>query len=272
MDLGLTGRVAVVTGGSKGIGFAAARQFLLEGARVAICARRADELEAAARELRALGEVYHEAVDMTDQAAVFAFAAHVHERLGGPDCWVNNVGATVQRSGEVYTPEEIDSISKICFHSAIYGAEAAFCYMKHTGGAILNISSLAARCGTAGRSTLYAPLKAAVVSLATTLAGEYAAYGVRVNALLPGFTLTPAVASTIPKEELARNAEGTLLHRPALPEEMAKPIVFLCSQAASYITAASLEVSGGRSVVLNPSYSYERKEAEESQHGKEPSP
>lgn len=149
----------------------------------------------------------------------------------------------------------------MCFKSAIYGCQAAFRYMKHTGGSIVNISSLAARCGTVGRSTLYGPLKSAVANLATMYAGEYAAYGVRVNAVLPGFTLTPAVARTIPDEELERNAQGTLLHRPAQPEEIAAAVVFLCGNRASYITATTLEVSGGRSVVLNPSYSYDQRTA-----------
>ena len=88
-------------------------------------------------------------------------------------------------------------------------------------------------------------------------AAEYAADGIRVVSLLPGFTVTPAVRATIPQDELDRNARGTLLRRVAEPEEIARPIVFLCSGAASYITATSLEVSGGRSVVLNPEYAYE---------------
>ena len=91
-------------------------------------------------------------------------------------------------------------------------------------------------------------------------AAEYAAYGVRVNAVLPGFTVTPAVARTIAQAELDSRTKDTLLRRPADPREIAEPIVFLCSQGASYITAASLEVSGGSSVVLNPAYSYERRE------------
>ena len=85
--------------------------------------------------------------------------------------------------------------------------------MKDHGGAIVNISSLAARCPTAGRSTLYGPMKAAIVNLTQTLAGEYAAYGVRVCCVMPGFTATPAVKATIPPEELAYNAAGTLLNR-----------------------------------------------------------
>lgn len=263
MELGLKGKVAVVTGGSKGIGHAAAVQFLREGAKVAVCARGAAELEQAAAALKGLGEVYYEPVDATDREAVFAFAAHARERLGGLDCWVNNVGAPGPKASERYTPAEIDQVARINFHSAVYGCEAAFSYMKQTGGSIVNVSSLAARCATAGRSTLYAPMKAAVVSLAATLAGEYAAYGVRVNAVLPGFTVTPAVRATVPPGELERNAREALLGRLAEPEEIAGPIVFLCGTPAGYITGASLEISGGRGIVLNPAYSYERKAGEQ---------
>jgi NAD(P)-dependent dehydrogenase (short-subunit alcohol dehydrogenase family) len=129
--------------------------------------------------------------------------------------------------------------------------------MKKSGGAIVNVSSLAARCATAGRSTLYGPLKAAVAQLSVMFGAEYAAFHIRVNSVLPGFTLTPAVKRTISEEELAQRAYGTLLQRPAEPGEIADPIVFLCSDRSSYITAASLEVSGGSSVVLNPAYSYD---------------
>lgn len=260
MDLGLKGKTAVVTGGSKGIGFAVAQTFLEEGARVAICARDQKQLDEAVRALSAYGEVMGVAVDASNDRQMYDFADQVCARFGSIDCWVNNVGASAQKKGEEYTDDQIDWIVDVCFKSAIYGCQAAFRSMKRTGGSIVNISSLAARCGTVGRSTLYGPLKSAVANLATMYAGEYAAYGVRVNAVLPGFTLTPAVARTIPTEELERNAQGTLLHRPAKPEEIAAAVVFLCGSRASYITATTLEVSGGRSVVLNPSYSYEQRE------------
>lgn len=261
MELGLRGKVAVITGSSKGIGLAVAKQFLLEGAKVAICSRHQEELNTVEDELKRMGEVYSQVVDVTNDEETYLFAKNVYEHFGSLNCWVNNVGAAASKVGDEYTYDQIEWITKICFNSVIYGCQAAFRYMKETGGAIVNISSLAARCGTVGRSTLYGPLKSAVVGLSTTFAGEYAAYGIRVNAVLPGFTITPKVRETISQEELNRNAEGTLLHRVASPEEIAKPIVFLSSDAASYITATSLEVSGGRSVVLNPSYSYDLKSA-----------
>lgn len=293
MDLGLKGKTAVVTGGSKGIGYAVAKTFLEEGANVFICARNAEEVDAAVRALggasassgaapssgtapwdgmavpaaasahRVYGAVYGTAADMTVEEDVYRAAKEAYDRFGSLDCWINNVGASFPKEGEEYREQDIEKITKVCFFSTIYGTQAAFRYMKKTGGSIINISSLAARCGTVGASTLYGPLKSAVIKLAVSFAGEYAAYGVRVNSVLPGFTATPAVAANIKPDYLKRNADDTLLRRVAVPEEIAAPVVFLCSSRASYITGASLEVSGGRSIVLNPEYSYVKKEGEQ---------
>lgn len=262
MDLGLKDKVAVVTGGSKGIGFAAAKAFLQEGAKVAVCARHKEELELAAKELGRYGTVYWEVVDVTNQEANLQFAEHVAAKLGGIHAWVNNVGATGYKKGEEYDDEEIDFMTAVCFKSVIYGCQAAFRYMKESGGTIVNVSSLAARCPSAGRSTLYGPLKAAVNNLTVTFAGEYCAYNIRVNCVMPGFTATPLVRANISQEELDRNAGATLLKRGADPEEIAKPIVFLAGNGSSYMTAATVEVSGGRSVTLNPAYAYEKLESE----------
>lgn len=293
MDLGLKGKTAVVTGGSKGIGYAVAKTFLEEGANVFICARNAEEVDAAVRALggasassgaapssgtapwdgmavpaaasahRVYGAVYGTAADMTVEEDVYRAAKEAYDRFGSLDCWINNVGASFPKEGEEYREQDIEKITKVCFFSTIYGTQAAFRYMKKTGGSIINISSLAARCGTVGASTLYGPLKSAVIKLAVSFAGEYAAYGVRVNSVLPGFTATSAVAANIKPDYLKRNADDTLLRRVAVPEEIAAPVVFLCSSRASYITGASLEVSGGRSIVLNPEYSYVKKEGEQ---------
>lgn len=267
MELGLKGKVAVVTGGSKGIGFATAKTFLEEGAKVAICSRNPQQLQEAVQTLSQWGDVIGLEADAGNDQSIYAFAEQVYQHFGRIDCWVNNVGASADRDGEEYSSQQVDWFVDVCFKSAVFGCQAAFRYMKEHGGSIVNIGSLAARCGTVGRSTLYGPLKAAVVHLATTYAGEYAAYGIRVNAVLPGFTMTPAVRRNISPEELRKNEERTLLHRVAVPEEIAASIVFLCSQKASYITATSLEISGGNSVVLNPSYSYEQKAKKDGNKG-----
>ena len=255
MDLGLHSKAVVVTGGSKGIGYAAAEAFLKEGAKVAICARHLDELKEAADKLSAIGEVYYEAIDVSRAEDTYTFAKNVHDRFGSLDVWVNNVGTTGFKKGEEYDDEEIDLMTGVCFKSVVFGCQAAFRYMKDQGhGAIVNISSLAARCPSAGRSTLYGPLKSAVNNLTNTFAGEYCAHNVRVVCLMPGFTETPLMKANVSQAELDYTKSVTLLNRMAQPEEIAKPIVFLASDAASYMTATAVEVSGGRAMTLNPAY------------------
>lgn len=254
MDLGLRDKVAVVTGGTEGIGFAAARQFLAEGAYVAVCGRRQAVLDQALAQLgpRAFGQT----CDMTQEDAVYAFAKAVYDHFGRLDVWVNNVGATIARHDDWYTGEEIDRTYAVNFKSVVMGSQAAIAYLEKQGGVIVNVASLAARCATSGRATLYGPLKSAVVGFTNTFAGEVAAKGVRVTAVLPGFTVTPLVKATIRPEDLVKQGQTCLLHRPAAPEEIAGPIVFLASPQASYMTSTAIEVSGGRSVTLNPGYSY----------------
>ena len=264
MDLGLTGKTVVVTGGSKGIGYAAAEAFLKEGASVAICSRHEEELIKAAETLSQYGPVYYEAYDVVDAESNYRFAEHVNEKFGSLDVWVNNVGVSGPKKGDEYDDEEIDFMTGVCFKSVVYGCQAAFRYMKKQhSGAIVNVSPLAARCPSAGRSTLYGPLKSAINNLTNTFAGEYCPYNVRVTCIMPGFTLTPAVKQTISPEELSMNTQATLLRRAAMPEEIARPIVFLASSAASYMTATTIEVSGGRSMTLNPSFAYDRLAAAE---------
>lgn len=258
MDLGLKGKVAVVTGGSKGIGYATAEAFLKEGASVAICSRKKEELEEAKGTLEKFGPVYAEVVDVSKGEENYRFAEQVFQHFGRLDIWVNNVGTTGYKKGEEYDEEEINLMVDTCFKSVVYGCQAAFRYMKKSGGTIVNVSSLAARCSSAGRSTLYGPLKSAINNLTNTFAGEYCAHNVRVCCIMPGFTATPLAKAAIPEEELKKNAMGTLLRRMAEPEEIAKPIVFLASDAASYMTATTIEVSGGRSMTLNPSFAYDR--------------
>lgn len=254
MDLSLKGKVAVVTGASKGIGFAIAKAFLTEGCSVGICARNEKELFTAKVALETYGTVLAKRCDATCQREIEQFGQAVYDTFGKIDCWVANVGGIGHRGEDGYSEADIDEVTKLCFNSAVYGCQVAGSYMKRNprGGSIITISSLAARCPTAGRSTLYGPLKAAVRHLAATYAAEYAQWNIRVNSVLPGFTSTEAVMKNVPEHERIQINERTLLGRMAKPEEIANPVVFLCSDAASYITATSLEVSGGREVVLNP--------------------
>jgi NAD(P)-dependent dehydrogenase (short-subunit alcohol dehydrogenase family) len=202
--------------------------------------------------------VYAQTVDATSLSQLETFARSVMDHFGEIHAWVNNVGGVGHRGESGYSEADVNQVVKMNFNSAVFGCQVAGACMKQNadGGSIITISSLAARCPTAGRSTLYGPLKAAVRHLAVTYGAEFARWKIRVNSVLPGFTATPAVAKTIPTLEKERVRERTLLGRMADPMEIAKPVVFLCSEAASYITATSLEVSGGREVVLNPEIAY----------------
>ncbi|MBQ7920444.1 MAG: SDR family oxidoreductase [Lachnospiraceae bacterium] len=263
MNLNLKDKVVVITGGSKGIGFATAQAFLEEGAKIAICARKEEDLKKAYEDLSRLGEVYYEVVDVTNSKQVYDFAEHVHQHYGVLDVWVNNAGNSGYKKGEEYDDEEIDFITNLIFKSVVYGCQAAFRYMKQNGGAIVNVASLGGRCATSGKASLYGPLKSAVMNLTNTLAGEYAAWNVRVTCVMPGFIATERSVKSVGAAKLQSNIATTILRRPGRPEEIAKPIVFLASDAASFMTATSVEVSGGRCMTLNPLFSYEKKEAEE---------
>lgn len=251
MDLGLKDKTVVVTGGSKGIGFAIAKEFLKEGANVFITGRDKEALTKAEDELKPFGNIQAVQADGTkneDTKKTADLAAKLNGRI---DIWVNNVGTNKPKRGEFYKEDEMDFLIGTLYKSALYGIQNAVPYMKEKGGSIVNISSLAARCATCGRSNLYASMKAALLALTRTSAGEYAKYKIRVNAILPGYTRTPLVEKGFGKEMLEKLLSSNVTKRMAEPEEIAKPVVFVSSEAASYINGESIEVSGGQNIVLN---------------------
>ena len=262
MNLGLKDKTVVVTGASKGIGFAIAEAFLKEEANVVISGRNQRDLETALKnlaEINGVEKIRGYALDGSKETETYELARLAAEPSGRIDVWVNNIGTNKARKGELYTEEELDYLIGACFKSAVFGSQAAFTYMKENGGSIVNIASLAARSATCGRSTIYGALKSAIVGLTNTTAGEYAAYNIRVNAVLPGYTRTPLVTQSFSEEALSDLLKNNLIGRMAEPFEIAAPVVFLASDAASYITASGIEVSGGHNRVLNPQYSFEKR-------------
>lgn len=269
MDLGLKDKRVVVTGGSAGIGFAAAEIFLEEGAYVTIAARREEKLNEAVKKLSKIAgpdRIQGVVTDCSREKDIKALAQKAAGPDGSIDIWINNVGTNVIRKGELYSEEEMDYLIGTNFKSALFGCQTAYTYMKNKGGSIINVGSLAARCASCGRATLYGALKSGMVGLTRTTAGEYAAYGIRVNAVLPGFTATELVQKAQENgtlTEMDRIIDHALIPRMAKPREVANAIVFLSSSAASFITAETLEVSGGTSTVLNPWYSFEKRAKEQ---------
>lgn len=258
MNLELKGKIAVVTGGSKGIGFAIAKELLKEGAQVFITGRDAETLNNAKAELSSIGKIEALPGDGTKISDIEEWGRKASLVTGKIDIWINNIGTNKAKKSEFYDEEELDFLTDTLFKSALFGTQTAVKYMKENGGSIVNISSLAARCATCGRSNVYASMKAALLALTKTSAGEYASYKIRVNAVLPGYTKTPLLEKGFPKPTLDRLLSANLIGRMAEPEEVAKPVVFLASPASSYITGTSLEVSGGQNIVLNPWESFEK--------------
>ena len=251
MDLNLKDKIAVVTGGTKGIGFAIAKVLLQEGARVTICGRNKVDLAKAVAELSRYGNISGCALDGSTEEGMETLARAAAAGSGRIDVWINNIGTNKRRQGEYYTEDEVDYLIAANYKSALFGTQAAVKYMKEHGGAIVNIASLAARCATAIRSNIYASMKAAIIALTQTTASEYAPYGIRINAVMPGYTRTPLVESTFTPDVLEPILRNNILHRMAEPEEIAGPVVFLASDAASYITASAVDVTGGHMRVIN---------------------
>lgn len=251
MNLELSEKTVVVTGGSKGIGYATAKTFLEEGANVFICARNENELNSAVKELKNYGNIKGFVLDGTKEKDMEKLAYNASQLTSNIDIWINNIGTNKKRANEYYSEEELDFLISANYKSCVFGTQAAVKFMKNNGGAIVNVASLAAYSATAIRSNIYASMKAAVLAYTRTTAAEYAKYKIRINAILPGYTETPLVKNSFTSESLDEILKNNILNRMAQPEEIAKPIVFLSSSAASYITGTDIEVTGGHIKVLN---------------------
>lgn len=248
----LDGRVAVITGGSKGIGKAIALAFAGAGADVALGARGQPELEAAAGEVEALGRrALPVATDVTDPAAVQNLVDRTVEAFGGFDILVNNAGgAPFSATIEAMRPEGFEKYFRLNFLSAWYATRAsAPVLLGRRSSCVLNVASVAAFIATPG-ITYYGSAKAALVSLTRTVAQEWAGSGVRVNALAPGWIDTDMNAFMRSSPEIEQSILSQIpLGRWGRAEEIAAAALFLCSPAAAFITGATLVVDGGQTVM-----------------------
>jgi 7-alpha-hydroxysteroid dehydrogenase len=242
----LAGRSAVVTGAGRGIGAATAVALAEAGADVVLAARTADQLDEVADRVRAAGRraVVHPA-DLSDLAAAPALVDAALEGLGRLDIVVNNVGGTLPRAFLDTTPEELES----AFHFNVSTAHALTraavpALLDQGGGSVVNISSVMGR--LSGRGFLaYGTAKAALAHY-TRLAAADLAPRIRVNAVASGSVATSALDVVMRSDELRGAIEdATPLHRIGQPEEIAATVVFLASQAGSFVTGKVVEADGG---------------------------
>jgi 3-oxoacyl-[acyl-carrier protein] reductase len=255
MDLGLSGRRAVVTGGSKGIGYAIARELLAEGVHVAICARTPTEVEAAAEELGGDTDTVHGFVtDVTKPDEVQAFVDSAADALGGIDVLVNNAGAAHPGRFETLTDEAWQGDLDVKLFSQIRCSRSALPYLRASGaGRIVNINAIYARYPD---PTFFATTvnRAACLNFSKALAIELAPENILVNSVNIGFVVTPQWdniwqrrSPELSQEEFFETmATGEVpLGRFGDVREVSGIVAFLASDRASYLTGTSIDVAGG---------------------------
>src|SRR6266478_4308926 len=257
LDLGLTGRVAIVAAASKGLGRSVAEELAREGASVAICARTPATLSETAEHIhKSTGrDVFHQALDVAESAAVASFVAAVEARFGRIDICVTNSGGPPSNLFKNTQPEDWRAaIDQLLMSTVNFAMEVLPRMQKNKWGRLITITSSAVKQPVEGL-LLSNSIRAAVTGLARTLANEYAADGITVNNVCPGFTRTARLdnlAASISKHTGAKPQEvfaGWEREIPAgrvgTPEEFAAVVTFLASERASYINGTSIAVDGG---------------------------
>lgn len=241
-------KVAIITGASRGIGFAVAKAFIQEGARVALCGSRLDTAEHAAALLR---KSYPEAdilpigVKVTDTAEIQAMVNAVTERWGRIDILVNNAGITSAKSILETEDEEFDAVLAINLSGPFRCIREVARVMKAQGsGCIINTSSMVGTYGGKNQSA-YASSKFGINGLTKSCARELGPLGIRVNAVAPGVVKTDMVERSVTPQMLEGLRQITPLGRPAEAGELAGAYVYLASEDASFTTGTILHVDGG---------------------------
>ena len=242
----LQGIVAIVTGGTRGIGLAIVRTYLQNGAKVALFGSREETVNKALDELKAENagwEVIGMAPDLTDYAAVKAAVDDVAHHFGKVDILVNNAGISAREPLEAYEPESFKRIMDLNVTALFNGCKAVEPIMKaQGGGCIINTSSMVSLYGQPS-GVGYPTSKFAVNGMTKSLARELGRVGIRVNAVAPGVTRTDMVAA-LPPEMVARISAPIPLGRIGEPEEVANVFLFLASDLASYVPGAVISVDG----------------------------
>ena len=242
----MNNKVAVVTGGTRGIGYAIVKALVESGAKVAIWGSRQETADAAVAKIKAEYpgcEVVGMAPKLTDSKAVESAMNAVMENFGSLDILANNAGIAQNIPLESYTDDDLEKIIDLNIKAVFICSKAAASLMKGKGGSIINTSSVVSFYGQ-GLGSMYPASKAGVNGLTRALSRELGKDGIRVNAVAPGVTRTDMVAA-LPENMVAPLLQRIPLARMGEAEDIANAVVFLASDKASYITGAVLPVDGG---------------------------
>jgi NAD(P)-dependent dehydrogenase (short-subunit alcohol dehydrogenase family) len=243
----LTGKVALVTGGSKGLGKAMARGLAQVGADVVISSRHEEELKPALAEILAgTGRRgIYEVADMSRRDDVHRLAQNALEKMGRVDILINNAGTNIPQPIDEIKDKDWDAVMEINLSSIMVLTRALAPQMKaRKWGRVIHISSIMGLVSNNGRN-VYSATKAALIGMARASALDLGPYGITVNCIAPGPFLTDLPGRLLSKEEKERFAKMTALGRWGEPEELIGPMLLLASEAGRYITGETLVVDGG---------------------------
>lgn len=244
----LKNKIAIITGASRGIGFAISEAFVREGAKIALCGSRLSSAESAAAKLKEAypgAEILPLGVDVSDSAAIKEMVAAVMKRWSRIDILVNNAGVTSAKQIFDMSDEDFDSVIRINLAGPFRCIREVAGIMKDQGGgSIINTSSMVGSYG-GKMQTAYSSSKFGVNGLTKSCAKELGPYHIRVNAVAPGVVLTDMVAHSVNDQMMEAMHRMTPLGRAATPSELAGTYVHLASDEASFTTGTIIHVDGG---------------------------
>ena len=240
----LKGKVAMVTGSSRGIGNAIAKKYLEEGAKVILIDRDEEGVKKSIEDMKQYGDAVGYAMDVTDRARIAEVFESVVKDHGTLDILVNNAGITQDAQMYKMTEDQWDSVINVNLKGVFNCAQEAVKIMREKkSGAIINISSVVGLYGNFGQVN-YAATKSGVIGMTKSLAKEVGRKNVTVNAVAPGFIET-AMTDTLPEKVKATYLETIPLNRFGNVDDVTEAVCFLASEKASYITGQIIHVNGG---------------------------
>lgn len=238
-------KVAIVTGGTRGIGYEIVRKFLQNNAKVILFGSREETVNKALEKLKSENQNY-EVIglypNLSDEQSIKECFKNIHSMYGRIDILVNNAGISSNTKIEEFSIEEYEKVENVNIKSVFICSKAIIPYLKETKGVILNTSSMVSKYGQPA-GVMYPASKFAVNGITLSLARELAPLGIRVNAVAPGITKTDMVAS-LPENMIEPLIKSIPLGRIGEPEDIANAFLFLASDMASYITGQILGVDG----------------------------